>query len=254
MNVDDVFRGGSTSLLVPFTTNDPKRIRVWKWIRETYERAMPDIEICIGRCTDVPFNRSRAINNAAIRATRPVWITNDADCLLDPLGIKLASVAVLGSPEKWFMPFTNLYMATQKRTLELLESPHEFPADIGHDEFYDLLRVPEVPQFTCGIGAMHRDVFNDVGGMDERFKGYGCEDLAFQTSLLTLHGRYEIVPTPAIGLWHPKIRRADGGYLWPGQKNYAVSGNQTLHSRYRTAMSKPAEMRALLAERDVSVD
>lgn len=58
--------------------------------------------------------------------------------------------------------------------------------------------------------TMLRDDYLDAGGMNERFVGYGLEDVEFNLRCTRLWGETAIVPgTTMFHLWHPTLR--DGG-------------------------------------------
>jgi GT2 family glycosyltransferase len=53
-----------------------------------------------------------------------------------------------------------------------------------------------------GIIAVTVEAFYDIGGYDERFRGWGCEDWAFSIAASTARGPFERLAYPAVHLWH----------------------------------------------------
>jgi hypothetical protein len=59
--------------------------------------------------------------------------------------------------------------------------------------------------FAGGLFLLHRDVFEQVGGFDERFLGWGGEDDAMTLRLMASgFPLVEVGNTPALHLWHPR--------------------------------------------------
>jgi hypothetical protein len=83
---------------------------------------------------------------------------------------------------------------------------------------------------------MRVDVWQTVGGMDERFAGWGCEDVALEAAVHTLHGATWRCAQPAIHMWHN----------WQGKT--ADPANHPLWERYGQARGDMAAMTALLTE------
>lgn len=55
-----------------------------------------------------------------------------------------------------------------------------------------------------GVVAVQRSVFESVGGYDERFQGWGCEDFAFSIACQVVTGvPARRVSGPGVHLWHP---------------------------------------------------
>src|SRR5690606_20504372 len=58
-----------------------------------------------------------------------------------------------------------------------------------------------------GVNVVSRAMWEDVGGFDERFVGWGHEDRAFVHAVEVLHGPRARVPGHMLNLWHPKRRQ-----------------------------------------------
>jgi hypothetical protein len=95
-----------------------------------------------------------------------------------------------------------------------------------------------------------REAFETVGGLDERFRGWGSEDVAFAESLTTLFSPPQIVRGDCVHLNHARIGKS-GRDFWPGQDNYDESA--PLMAEYRKARRHPDLMRELIANRGVRV-
>jgi hypothetical protein len=91
------------------------------------------------------------------------------------------------------------------------------------------------------VVVVPRPLWDEVGGFDERFRGWGQEDVAFAQACRVLGGELQRVRGAVIHLWHPKTREKD-------RRLDGWKANQELGRRYRET-KEPEAMRELLAER-----
>jgi hypothetical protein len=93
-----------------------------------------------------------------------------------------------------------------------------------------------------GIVVVPREAFYLVGGYDERYEGWGADDIAFGLSLETLYGPHLRYPGEAIHLWHPRGIQERGLH---------ANGNdgRNLTRRYIRAAGNRVKMRALIVEK-----
>ena len=82
--------------------------------------------------------------------------------------------------------------------------------------------------------------------MDERFKGWGGEDLAFMRAVDTLWAKHKTLNVQVLHLWHPKIGTIWTTRKWEGQKT--SGSNNKLASRYYGAIGNRRQMRNLVEE------
>jgi len=99
------------------------------------------------------------------------------------------------------------------------------PDDIIHDSWED------------GF-AIRRDLWNRIGGYDERFQGYGAHGIAFLAAAGTVGGRHRI-PGTLIHLWHPPA------YRDPDQ----MEANRVLCDEYLSRLDNREEMLSYLDAR-----
>ena len=96
------------------------------------------------------------------------------------------------------------------------------------------------------IQIMPREAFELVGGMDERFRGWGGEDVSFMRALDTLYGKHRTFNGPVYHLWHPTIPGLwKGTRQWEGQDGPEM--NDWLAYRYDQAVGDPERMRKVLS-------
>jgi N-terminal domain of galactosyltransferase len=139
-----------------------------------------------------PFNKSKAMNIGAREARHPVLLLHDADAWVsdDYLSIGLEKMA----REGWeaIRPVRFLFLLDEIQSRECLQT-----GSIG-----DSWALPKVQQNNPGLSTfVRRDTYFKLGGHDERFTGWGYEDVEFLDRLQTRRwypGGY----LPAIHLWH----------------------------------------------------
>lgn len=164
------------SVLIPFRSNDPQRIRLWNWLRPQWEAL--DVELCSTVDSDDPtatFSFARGANRCRAMATGNVLLVHGAD----QLPPDESTWARIRSTMAW-APFMWVYAQNMDLgpwvTRLILQGCHP-----------DLL--PPGPVFNYGeaIYAVRADVWDEVGGLDERFVGWGPEDAAFRLLLSHLY-------------------------------------------------------------------
>ncbi|MEM7194179.1 MAG: glycosyltransferase [Pseudomonadota bacterium] len=166
------------------------------------------------------FNKSWGINVAASRSQTNVFVIHDADTIVDAAVMARAIAACEGDA----------------RVADAV-NPYEFVIDLDQDETRQLVsggnlhaervetqlnRLDECHAlpYCGGIFVINRGAFYSIGGMDERFRGWGAEDNAmdyriYKNDLRAAH----ISDVSAYHLYHP--RQSEGP---------PVSRNQPLFS------------------------
>jgi hypothetical protein len=103
------------------------------------------------------------------------------------------------------------------------------------------------------IQIMPREAFEDMGGWDCRFRGWGGEDHSAMRAMDTLYCRHKTTPNQVLHLWHPMISKSGTApwvdwidRLW---ENQPIAGNNgALATRYSNAFGDVKKMRALVDE------
>lgn len=215
---------------------DDRRRQLWDWTRAFLEEIGWPIVTA-----DAPgevFSRARALNVAARAAGKwDVALIGDADTVQD---VDAAHRTLARTPEVGLViPWTHRIKLSQEGTLKLVRGGP------GAVTYHD--RDPRDTTAPWGGGAtlmVSRAAFQAVGGFDERFEGYGNEDLAFHAAVETL-----VVgagaPHEAGLVWHLWHRPA----RMVGTKRAATRPNRELWDRYKAVRWNPEGMRALLKQR-----
>jgi len=230
------------SVIVAFRDTDGTRTRLWSFIRQRLEAQLPEAEIVVGTDDGIdPFHKTLALNRAAALATGDVFLLTDTDTWVPTAGI---TEALAGTWEQWWRPWRVKVKLGEADTAAVLNSGTAWdglvtPEQVRRRENRNAYWSAPPLMFT-------REMWERVRGMDERFRGWGQEDDAFAASLVAFYGKSRITDGTCVHLWHHRIGRS-GRDLWLGQATNRA--NMALGLRYRSAMSDPAGMQALIAER-----
>lgn len=187
---------------------------------------MPGWPIVEGHHDGGSFNRSAALNAAAAEAGDwEVAVVIDSDVIVDPRQAEsAAAVAVVTDA----ICFGHHHV----RALRREDSDAVMAGDVG-----DWHRFR--PQYTWDDGAsmclaVSRVLWDTVGGFDERFAGWGMEDVAFSAACHLLGAGHRRIHGTVWHLWHPT-------------NNDRPQGNVALWERYRRHVWEHPDRGALLA-------
>lgn len=215
-------------ILVPFRDDGAERTRNWGIARQYWARlGLPIVE---GDNSGRAFERARARNVAAARAGEwDVALFADADIVLGSQ--EQAEAALLRSyvTGAYTVAYSSLRYVTEEITK--LWEHNVGGISPAWDEEVGLT-------WECCF-AVRRDHFDEVGGFDERFKGYGGQVAAFFYAYATFAGR-ERIDGIAYHLAHPLVDRS---------KDQHFEDNKKLAEKYKGAVDNPRQMRSVLNER-----
>lgn len=223
------------SVLIPWRSDgiDGPRQRAWSYLERCWARL--GVEVCVGVDDgDAPFNCAAAQNRAFRASTRPYLLMFGADCLPDGEAIQMGLEVMATTGEPWVPLFDRTEYFDQQTTdwvIRDLADPFRCAPDLAYS-------VP----FQTGVIALHRWAYLSVGGMDERFVGWGAEDSAFRHALAERHGDSTPLPFALHCLWHPAPERG------------AMSAENLRLVQSYEQVRGPAEMSRFLAARGSYVD
>lgn len=198
------------SVLVPWRTDNGPREVGYRWVMPRWEAS--GLEVVEGRDSGVGlWNISQALNDARSRVTGDYLVVMGADHIPDPDHIRARIAELDGGP--WCVLFAAREVLTEKATQRLLAGRTLPPGR----------SVLRTRQEAPGIVAVRADVWDALGGRDERFAGWGGEDRAFNYAITTLFG-----PSPAPrgtvrDLWHPEVPRSERARNHPLRDRYAAA-------------------------------
>jgi hypothetical protein len=203
------------AVIVPWGTDHGPRERVWDFLRPRWERTGADLivgadPLFAERGT---FSVSRAINNA-VRLAPPEY---DAFALFGadhvPDAAVLDHAARQLAQREWTPLYRRIAYADEVSSRLWLDAagPDDDLTGTWHEE----------PQLCPGVLAVRRDLFGRVGGMDERFEGWGYEDTALVDKLTAAAAPGQPSDATLRELWHPTGHRDLNG---PNKALYEGTG------------------------------
>ena len=231
-------------ILVPRRDDNGPRDALWAWCKAWWEREQSHMPIVEGYHTDGLFNRSAAVNRAArLAGDWDVAVIIDSDVICDPNRVKEA-VGIARESGSMVLPHSVRYDLSPRASLEVRAGDpnalfaatprwrrahvaHVYAAENGHPSVSSVVVVP-------------RRLWDEVGGFDEAFRGWGYEDTAFAAACETFGGIVRM-EGEVWHLYHPTAREGKRGTeTW--------MRNSARGQRYRAAIGDPAAIRALRAE------
>lgn len=204
------------AVCVPFRPSHPDRVRNFARVRQGWDFA--GLPVHTGDCNG-HWKRALAVNAACAQAAdADVLFVSDSDILLDdPVGQTLAACRAALEHNAYAVAFT---------TLVYLDGKGE--------EFWRQSMI------WGGVFAVPRSLYDEVGGFDERFRGYGSEDKGFLVCASTLGGPKQRMQGVAYHLDHPED---------PLRTSAATKRGNMLAERYEAHDGDEKAIRAMLAER-----
>lgn len=223
-----------TVMLVPRRDDGAHRDRLWAWCRNYWGRIL-DWPIIEGHHDGPePFSRALATNRAALNVSSKdhawdVAVIADSDVYTSLMQMMTAARAayVYGAA----IPYRQFGIIGKEETLDVISNKLHYTAVTPRVTF----PYPHDPS-TASVGGLtfvRRDMWEEVGGMDERFIGWGPEDRAFELTLRTIIGQMPRASGTAYGFWHAKSRdknKASSTYranklLWDEYQERARDGS-----------------------------
>jgi hypothetical protein len=263
-------KGSGISLLVPFHSpvGRGQRAENWRWLEKYWRCRLPGAEIVMGEDwkaalhDGVPFSKSAAVNNAARKASGDVFVIVDADGYIDTESVLRAAKNIRKARKcghrLWYVPYRWFFRLTRECSRRILDSdpcnPHRLPTPPYHHCIQSTDGSQHGHWYGAMIQIMPREAFEEVGGWDERFRGWGGEDAAAMRAMDTIYGKHKTLPVQVLHLWHPMSSPLGENSewvswqdrIWAGQKESGV--NKELSGRYYAAYGDMRRMRDLVEE------
>ncbi len=219
------------------------RDRLWSYCQSfwTHELGWP---ICVGLYNDPgPFCLAHASNRAKALADEqhPGWevaLYVGADVVLGSADQARQAVAEAEETGWITYPHDHYYSLSQEGTDRILAGEAEPHGSLSE--------WPDKPPWTNSFSSalvITRDLWDRVGGFDERFRGWGFEDQAFFAACKALGGGVGRVTGPVFHLYHPRVHAHREGSL-------EHADNEPLGRRYLASQNDPEAMLGILTGPD----
>lgn len=194
------------AFLIPFRTDNGRRQEIFNWNLRRLRFFFPDCGIYIGESPEGEFNRAAAINNAFSQIQNEKYVViNDSDTVWD-MTILINGFHSLVHDARFVIPYSN-YRALDYKSSDILLGLPE------HIRMYDLNLDCEF-DITCNVDVYYAPPVSGVCMMearnfakikfDERFVGWGEEDVAFVIAARKELGRPYRCGGPIYHIAHPK--------------------------------------------------
>lgn len=199
-------------VLVPNRPDGGERDTLWEFARTRWARDFPDWPIVEGvGHVEGPFNRASAVNEAAgVAGEWDVAVIIDADVVASVEPIR-AAVALAYATDGPVLAYHERVQLNRHGTQRIL---NEYNGDWKH--------YRESASFTSVSSAVvvSRDLWDQVGGFDEMFDGWGWEDNAFIYACETVSELpLTRIASTLYHLWHrPSPERDTKSSLWKKNK------------------------------------
>ena len=186
-------------VLVPRRADGGHRDRLWEFCRKWWLSNHPDWPVFEGESPVGPFNRSAAINTAARAAGDwDVALIIDSDIIANPEAV--AEIVDVAATNRMCVSHRRRVMCTQAMTDQILD---------GYSGSWERGRQTVFTDSCSCCVAVSRTVFDELGGFDEKFIGWGFEDSAFALRASVEFGAIYYADSTLFHLWHPVSAEAD---------------------------------------------
>lgn len=194
------------TFLIPFRTDNGPRQDICDWTIARIRFFFPNAKVITAPGLPGEFNRSSAINQAFSMSDREgVVIVNDSDTVWNPHTI-LNGYNSLIYDTKFVIPYDKYHIMDRPSSSRLTASPvhtiihtSEYDYDIVAEANSHVYHAPPV----SGVCMMKAEDFGNVL-FDERFVGWGEEDVAFVIRAAGKLGKPLRLKENVYHIWHPK--------------------------------------------------
>ena len=186
------------SIIIPYKSSGcDRRFANYLCVKNYYEHIFPKAEIVIGQDNsgENVFCRSHAINDGVSKSNGDIIIISDADLILD----KQYFLEAINLSYDFVIPFGQV-MDLSKNICESILTSYILPSVMPKGQIRDM----RGERFAGGIQVITRELFDKVGGYDERFIGWGWEDSHFCWKILAQSPEQYLMIDEGIAyhLWH----------------------------------------------------
>lgn len=171
----------NVGLVIPWRPQ-PSRLYACEATLAKYSELLPGVPVYFGDTEDEIFNVSGARNKGCLDAIADgcdVLVISDADIFLEPYPLN-KSIEKAASTQVVSIPYTDIMFLSQMGSDELIA---------GRETIHSIRQKARVmPNQVGGIFIMSSSTFGILNGWDERFVGWGFEDMALQEAHKAIFG------------------------------------------------------------------
>lgn len=183
------------SVIIPFREEDkePSRVNSFNFIKKFWEYNY-DCEVVVSDSNTTLFNRSQARNLGVDKASFDNLVLCDADTFPDVTSIPTA-FSKIEEGSGWVLPYVRYYRLSREFSSQVIEEKINFISK----PYYD---IKFVKNCWAGVICLNKTMFEQAGGYNEDYSGWGFEDYEFRDKLDKHVGRHLRLPGSVYHLWH----------------------------------------------------
>ena len=181
-------------VVIPWRSH-PSRVPAFEKVVELYQTNFPDFEIIVSDSSQEDFNLSEARNLGARRAIESgadLVIFNDADFFVDPSVLKKAITYAVKNNEI-AAPYTRYFQHKNAKETSVFLRKIRYDLKLGKEFSPPTLSYSDtLPRrlWPCsGSIVVPINIFEELGGFEEKIKGWGPEDTMLHRTYFEKYGK-----------------------------------------------------------------